>query len=171
MSYVRALLVCGAIAACGWTLRAQSTADLVLMNGKIVTVDERFAIAQAVAVRGDRIIAVGTNAEIARLADPSTHRIDLRGRTLVPGFIDNHMHLFRAALTWSREVRWDGIYSRRQALDKLRARAEALGSGQWVFNIGGWTAAQFTDDSRPFTREELDRVVPNNPVALHPFIF
>ena len=166
MSYVRALLVCGTIAACGWTLRAQSTADLVLMNGKIVTVDERFAIAQAVAVRGDRIIAVGTNADIARLAEPSARRIDLHGRTVVPGFIDNHMHLFRAALTWNREVRWDGVYSRRQALEKLRARAETLGAGQWVFNIGGWTVAQFTDDSRPFTREELDRVAPSNPVAL-----
>ena len=78
------------------SLHAQSSADLILANGKIVTVDERFTIAQALAVRGDRIVAVGTNAEISRLADTSTRRINLRGRTVVPGFIDNHMHLLRA---------------------------------------------------------------------------
>jgi hypothetical protein len=66
------------------SLRAQSSANLILTNGKIVTVDERFAIAQAIAVRGDRIIAVGSNADISRLADTSTRRIDLHGRTVVP---------------------------------------------------------------------------------------
>jgi len=59
----------------------QSAPDLILSNGKIVTVDERFSVAQAVAVRGDRVLAVGTNQEIARLAGPATRRIDLRGRT------------------------------------------------------------------------------------------
>src|SRR5688572_21019634 len=68
-------------------------ADLILSNGKIVTVDERFTIAQAVAVRGDRVMAVGANQDMARLAGPATRRIDLRGRTVLPGLIDNHMHL------------------------------------------------------------------------------
>jgi len=140
--------------------------DLILSNGKIVTVDERFTIAQAVAVRGERIIAVGTNQDIARLAGPSTQRIDLRGRTVIPGLIDNHMHLLRAAGTWTVELRWDGVYSRKQAIDMLRARARAVGPGQWVFNIGGWATAQFADDPKPFTREELDRIAPDNPVAL-----
>jgi predicted amidohydrolase YtcJ len=160
------LLVAAGVATATLSLRAQSSADLVLTNGKIVTVDERFTIAQALAVRGDRIVAVGSNAEIAGLAGPSTRRIDLRGRTVVPGFIDNHMHLLRAATTWGRELRWDGVYSRKQAVELLKARAQSAGHGQWVFSIGGWATAQFADDPRPFTRDELDRAAPDNPVAL-----
>jgi predicted amidohydrolase YtcJ len=144
----------------------QSPADLVLTNGKIVTVDERFTVAQAVAIRGDRILAVGSNQDISRLAGPATRRIDLRGRSVTPGLIDNHMHLLRAATTWDLELRWEGVYSRKQAIETLRARAKAVGPGQWVFNIGGWATAQFADDPKPFTREELDRIAPDNPVAL-----
>ena len=71
---------------------AAGPADTILTNGKIITVDETFSIAQAVAVRGSRIVAVGTNQEITRLAGPNTRRIDLRGRAVVPGMIDNHAH-------------------------------------------------------------------------------
>jgi predicted amidohydrolase YtcJ len=148
-------------------LRAQQPAvDLVLSNGKIVTVDDRFSIGQAVAIAGDRIVAVGTAQEVDRLAGPNTRRIDLRGRTVIPGLIDNHMHLLRAGNTWALELRWDGVYSRKQAIDQLRARAKAVGPGAWVFNIGGWATAQFADDPKPFTREELDQIAPENPVAL-----
>src|SRR6516162_2036460 len=117
----RILLALAALA--GAMVRAQQPApDLVLLNGKIVTVDDRFAIAQAVAVRGDRIVAVGTTEQITHLAGGGTRRIDLRGRTVIPGLIDNHMHLLRAGTTWKWEVRWDGIGSRKVALDMLRAR-------------------------------------------------
>ena len=129
-------------------------------NGKIVTVDERFTIAQAVAVKGDRIVAVGSSQEIARLAGPNTRTIDLRGRTAIPGLIDNHLHLLRAGNTWELELRWDGVDSRKQAIEMLRARAKSVGPGGWVFNIGGWATAQFTDDRKPFTREELDAIAP-----------
>src|SRR6266853_308017 len=144
----------------------QTTPDIILSNGKIITVDERFTIAQAIAVKGDRIVNVGTNADILRLAGSNTRRIDLRGRSVIPGLIDNHMHLLRAATTWQWEVRWDGVGSRKEALDMLRARAKAVGRGEWVYNLGGWTIDQFSDDKRPFSREELDRVVPDNPVLL-----
>ena len=146
-------------------LRAQAP-DTVLLNGKIITVDERFTVAQAVAIRGDRFTAVGTNQQISALAGPDTRRVDLDSRAVVPGFIDNHMHLLRAAATWTKEVRLDGIYSRKQAVDVLRARIKAAKPGEWVYNIGGWTHHQFTDDPRPFTRDELDTLAPDNPVAL-----
>ena len=156
-----------AAAGAGATIRAQQPApDLVLSNGKIVTVDDRFTIAQAVAVRGDRIVAVGSNADINRLAGPSTRRIDLGGRTVTPGLIDNHMHLLRGATTWIKELRFDGVESRKQAIDLIRARAKTEGPGAWVFNIGGWAHQQFADDPRPFTRDELDRIAPDNPLAL-----
>ena len=121
---------------------------------------------EAIATFGDRIVAVGSDAEVAKLASPATRRIDLRGRAVIPGLIDNHMHLTRAGTTWQWEVRWDGVGSRAAALEKLRARAKTVAAGEWIYNLGGWAIEQFADDPRPFTREELDKVVPNNPVFL-----
>src|SRR6202050_5553245 len=101
-------------------LRAQQPApDLILTDGKIITVDERFTIAQALAIKGTRIVAVGTNQEMAQLAGTNTRRIDLMGRSVIPGLIDNHMHLLRAAATWQRELRFDGVESRKQAIEML----------------------------------------------------
>jgi hypothetical protein len=140
--------------------------DLVLTNGKIITVDERFTIAQAVAIKGDRIIAVGTTNDIARFAGPATQRIDLGGRSVIPGLIDNHMHLLRAGATWQSEVRWDGIGSRKEALALLRARTKMVKAGAWIYTLGGWTIDQFADDNRPFTTAELDEAAPDNPVLL-----
>jgi predicted amidohydrolase YtcJ len=150
------------------TLAAQAPApaDLVLTNGKIITVDDRFSISQAVAIRGDRIVAVGTTQEIGQLAGPNTRRIDLRGRAVIPGLIDNHMHLLRAATTWTRELRFDGVTTRKQAIQMIRDRAKSVGPGEWIYNIGGWAHQQFSDDPKPFTRAELDQVAPDNPVAL-----
>jgi predicted amidohydrolase YtcJ len=159
--------ICAALAAAA-ALHAQSTSTptLVLTNGKVITVDERFSIAQAVAVSGERIVGVGTNDDIIRLAGPAAMRIDLGGRSVIPGLIDNHMHLVRAGITWQQEVRWDGVASRRQALSMLARRAAAAGAGAWIYSLGGWTIDQFADDSRPFTRDELDAVVPDHPVLL-----
>ena len=138
----------------------------MLTNGKIITVDDRFSIAQAVAVRGDRIVAVGTNQEIARLAGPNTRRIDLGGRSVVPGLIDNHAHYMEEGVLWTVELRLDGIETRKQATEMVRAKANSLPQGQWVYTLGGWSPDQFTDDKRPFTREELDKLAPNHPVLL-----
>jgi len=144
----------------------QAAIDTVLTNGKIITVDDRFSIAQAVAIRGDRFVAVGSNQDITRLAGPNTRRIDLGGKAVIPGLIDAHAHLMRAAETWGIEVRLDGVESRRQALDLVRAKATALGPGQWVYNLGGWSFDQFADNRTPLTRAELDQAAPNNPVYL-----
>jgi predicted amidohydrolase YtcJ len=159
-------LLTALVAAFANMLAQQAAPDLILTNGKIVTVDERFTIAQAVAVARDRIVGVGTSADMMKLAGPTTKRIDLGGKTVIPGLIDNHMHLLRAGTTWQLELRWDGITSRKRALEMLRARATEVGPGEWVFNIGGWATAQFADDNKPFTRDELDQVAPDNPVAL-----
>jgi hypothetical protein len=151
-------------------LRAQAPApapaDIVLTNGKIITVDSQFRIAQAMAVRGDRIVAVGTNADITKLAGPNTRRIDLRGRSVVPGLIDNHAHYQEEGAYWTLELRFDGVDTRKKALELIAAKAKATPAGKWVFNLGGWSPDQFSDDKRPFTREELDKVSPNHPVFL-----
>src|SRR5688572_4970430 len=153
-----------AIAGAGGSLAQRPAPELILTNGKIVTVDARFSIAQAVAIADGRIAAVGTDKEIEALAARTTRRIDLQGRTVVPGLIDNHMHLLRAGTTWQREVRWDCIGYRTQALELLRERVRASQPGDWIYNLGGWTLDQFADDPHPFTRAELDKVGPANPI-------
>ena len=161
----------GAIAAIASTailVRAQQAtpADVVLTNGKIITVDDRFSIAQAVAIRGDRIVAVGTNQQITALAGPSTRRIDLRGKAVTPGLIDNHAHFQEEGAYWTIELRLDGVESRKEALELLRAKARQRGPGQWVYNLGGWSPDQFTDNKKPFTREELDQYSRDNPLYM-----
>jgi predicted amidohydrolase YtcJ len=145
---------------------AHAQADLVLHNGKIVTVDDRFTIAQAIAIKGERIIAVGTNDQVIKAAGSTAKRIDLKGRTVIPGLIDNHAHFARGSQHWGIEVRWDGITSRKQALDKLRERAKSARIGEWIVVMGGWSYDQFTDSQTPFNRAELDAIGPNNPIAL-----
>jgi predicted amidohydrolase YtcJ len=141
-------------------------ADIILSNGKVVTVDARFSIASAIAIRGERIVAVGSDRDVAAFAGAGTRRIDLGGRTVIPGLIDNHMHLLRAGTTWQYEVRLDGVESRQAALERLRARAKTIPRGEWIYTLGGWAIEQFSDDKTPFTRGELDRAVPDHPVFL-----
>lgn len=154
-----------------WAGHVAAQADIVLHNGKIVTVDDRFTIGQAIAVKGERVMAVGTNQEIAKLAGAGTRKIDLKGKTVIPGLIDNHAHFMRAAEYWPEEVRLDGVTSRKQALDMIAAKAKQAKPGEWVLVLGGWSIEQFADDRRGFTREELDRAAPNNPVLLQLIYF
>src|SRR5205809_5035822 len=124
----------------------QASPDLILTNGKIITVDERFTIAQAVAVKADRVVAVGATSEISQLAGPGTRRIDLRGRAVVPGLIDNHVHFMRAGETWTEEVRLDGVESRKQAIEMLRAKVRTAAPGQGGLARGGWSNPQFAGE-------------------------
>jgi predicted amidohydrolase YtcJ len=139
-------------------------ADTILTNGKVVTVDERFSIAQALAVKSGRVLAVGSSTDIAKLAGSGTQTIDLKGRTVIPGLIDNHAHWIRAAE--HDELRFDGVTSRKQALAMLSDRVAKSKPGEWIATLGGWSEEQFLDDPRGFPREELDRIAPNNPVVI-----
>jgi predicted amidohydrolase YtcJ len=144
--------------------------DLILHNGKILTVDTSFSIASAVAIRGERIIAIGSNEEVRRLSGPETDQIDLAGRTVIPGLIDNHLHYLRGATLTPFETRLEGIVTRAAALAKISARAMELGPGtgpgKWIFVIGGWHEQQFQDKPGGFTIEELDGAAPFNPVFI-----
>jgi predicted amidohydrolase YtcJ len=144
----------------------QPIADLILTGGKIITVDDRFTIAQAVAIKGERIIAVGKNQDITKLAGAATRKIDLGGKTVIPGLIDNHAHFIRVAEHWHQEMRLDGVTSRKQALKMLGERMRAARPGDWIVTLGGWSEEQFTDEPRGFSIEELDRIAPDNPVVL-----
>ncbi len=138
--------------------------DTMLVNGKIVTVDDRFTIVQALAIKHQRVVATGSTADIRKLADSGTRVIDLRGRTVIPGLIDNHSHWIRAAE--HDELRFDGVTSRAQALQMVMTRARSARPGEWVAVLGGWSEEQFTDDPRGFPLAELDKIAPDTPVAL-----
>ncbi len=159
----RAVLLAVFVLAAPTVARAQAP-DTVLVNGKIVTVDDRFTVGQALAIRGQRILKVGSNAEIERLKGPTTRTIDLAGRTVIPGLIDNHAHWVRAAE--HDELRFDGVTSRQQALRMLAERVRTTPAGEWIVVLGGWSEEQFTDEPRGFPLEELDHIAPNNPVVL-----
>ena len=138
--------------------------DTIVINGKVVTVDDQFTIAQALAIAGGRIVKVGSTAEIEALKGPATRVIDAGGRTVIPGLIDNHAHWVRAAE--HDELRFDGVTSRARALEMLAQRVRATAPGHWIVVLGGWSEEQFTDDPRGFPLEELDRIAPNNPVVV-----
>jgi len=150
----------------GFALPAQAAPDLILHNGKIVTVDEMFSIRDAVAIDGERFVAVGSDAEVMALAGDATRVVDLGGRTVIPGLIDNHNHIIRATEYWAWEARLDGVATRAEAVRILREKAATLPRGAWLFSLGGWTEDQFRDDSRGFTRAELDDIAPGRPAFL-----
>lgn len=142
--------------------------DLLFVNGKVMTVDQNFSIAEAVAVSGNKISAVGSSAELESLKGANTQVIDLQGKTLIPGLIDNHNHLIYNAPTWPNGVRLGQVRTRAEALQRIAAKAREIGPGNGpehiVFALGGWHPVQFTDDQSYFTVEELDAIAPNNPV-------
>ena len=138
--------------------------DAIVVNGKIVTVDDRFTIAQALAIKNQRIVATGNNADIRKLADANTKVIDVKGRTVIPGLIDNHSHWIRAAE--HDELRFDGVTTRKQAVAMLAERVRTAKPGEWVTVLGGWSEEQFTDEPRGFPLAELDKLAPDTPLAV-----
>ena len=108
----------------------QSAPDTVFVNGKILTVDADFSIVQALAVTGNEITALGTNDKINALVSADTRVIDLDGKTLIPGLIDNHNHLIYNAPTWPNGVRLGSVRTRAAALQRISAKAEEIGPGE-----------------------------------------
>jgi predicted amidohydrolase YtcJ len=153
-----------ALLSLGAAAQGAGTADTILVNGKIATVDDRFTMAQALAIKDRRVIASGSNDAVRKHAGASTKVIDLKGRTVVPGLIDNHSHWIRAAE--HDELRFDGVTTRAQAVKMLGERVAAKKPGEWVVVLGGWSEEQFTDEVRGFPLAELDTIAPNNPVVL-----
>ena len=143
--------------------RAQS-ADTVLLNGKILTVDTQFSTRQALAIRDGKILALGSSAEMKKLAGPRSRVIDLQGRTVIPGLIDNHIHGIRAAQTFSTEVNWIGAASLAEALGRIRDAAQRMKPGSWlIVATPPATLDAFPEKRRP-TQAELTAAAPNNPV-------
>ncbi len=139
------------------------TAETILVNGKVLTVDSRNSIREAVAIRDGKILAVGSSSAIQKLAGPHTRAIDLQGRTLIPGLIDSHMHGIRAGQTFSTEVNWVGANSLTEALGRIHESSQTMKPGAWLIVAGGWNVTQFKEKRRP-TQADLVAAAPNNPV-------
>ncbi|MEA3155582.1 MAG: hypothetical protein QOK44_3171 [Betaproteobacteria bacterium] len=138
-------------------------ADLVLLNGRIATQDERRSVVQAVAIKDGRIYATGDDAGIARYRGPMTRSVDLNRRTVIPGLIDSHSHPIRGGLYYNLELRWDGVPSLADGLRMLREQALRTPPNQWVRVVGGWSEFQFAEKRMP-TLDELNAAAPETPV-------
>lgn len=141
--------------------------DWILFNGKIATVDASNSFVQAVAIRDGKILAVGRNGLVQSLWRPGTQIIDLKGRTVIPGLIDAHLHGLRNGYhCFSQTVRLDLITSRAEALAAYQAKAAQLADDRWIWTtFGGWNVNQL-DTPGMFTLAELDAAVPDNPLYI-----
>ncbi|MEZ0222791.1 MAG: amidohydrolase [Tardiphaga sp.] len=138
--------------------------QVVLTGGKILTLDGQSTIAQALAIRDGKILAVGSDAAIKPLAGLQTRVIDLAGKSVVPGLIDTHAH-FKAAGLGDYVVNLGGAKDVAGALDLIRAFVAKKQPGAWI-TTGGWHPPSQLAEKRYLTRQELDSVSPNNPVYL-----
>ncbi|WP_459615531.1 amidohydrolase [Bordetella sp. 2513F-2] len=140
-------------------------ADVVLHRGRIATLDRRNPTASAVAVKDGRFLAVGDDRDVMALAGPATRVIDLAGRSVLPGLVDNHTHVVRGGLNFNLELRWDGVRTLADAMDMLRRQVAVTPPPQWVRVVGGFTEHQFSEKRLP-TLEEINAVAPDTPVFL-----
>ena len=146
-------------------------ADLILTNGKIITVDAAFTVAQALAIAGDRILAVGSDAAMARVSGPTTRVVDLKGKTVIPGITDGHAHMDREALRGVFPA-LGRVRSVRDIQDRIAELARAKQPGEWIVTMPIGDPPYYFDvpdilaEKRWPTRQELDAAAPNNPVFI-----
>ena len=139
--------------------------DLILHHGRITTLDPSKPAASAVAIANGEFLAVGRDEDVVRLADSRTRMIDLKGRGVLPGLIDNHLHIIRGGLNFNMELRWDGVRSLATAMDMLKRQVARTPQPQWVRVVGGFTEQQFAEKRLP-TIAELNAVAPDTPVFI-----
>jgi predicted amidohydrolase YtcJ len=141
------------------------SADLILRNGRFTTLNPSLPSATAVAITDGSFTVVGRETEVMPLAGPHTRVVDLKGRRVLPGLIDNHLHIIRGGLNFNMELRWDGQKSLADAMAMLKRQVAVTPPPQWVRVVGGFTAHQFAEKRLP-TIEELNVVAPDTPVFL-----
>ena len=157
--FLLALLLCfGVFPAC----RHVPKPDLILHHAKILTVDSNFRIVAAMAIQRDRIVATGSNDQILALAGPATQKIDLQGKTVLPGLIDSHLHVVSSAM-YEFDHPVPDMETLSDVLKYIQARAEALSKGEWVV-VSQVFVTRLRDQRYP-TRQELDKAAPRNPVV------
>lgn len=141
------------------------SAEMILQNANIITVDSEDSIRTSIAIEGERIIAVGSDDKIERLAGPDTIVLDMEGRTITPGFVDSHNHTCEYGFSeMILDLRYPGVTCIQDIVDKVREAAESKPKGTWIRGVG-WDDA-LLDEKRPPTRQDLDPISPDHPVIL-----
>ena len=140
-------------------------ADLIVTNAKVAVMDAENTMAQSIAVKDGKVLATGSTEEILELKGDSTKVIDGKGRTLIPGLNDSHLHLTRGGRFFNAELRWDGVKSLKRALEMLKEQAARTPEGQWVRVIGGWSPFQFEEKRFP-TPEEINEATGDVPAYI-----
>src|SRR6185369_9190667 len=142
-------------------------AEMIIHNGRIATLEKERPFVTAVAIADGRFLAVGSEPEVMEFKGDKTRVIDVKGRTVIPGLNDSHIHVIRGGLNFNMELGWDGVPSLALALEMLREQARRTPPPQWVRVIGGWPECQFHERRMP-TLEEINAVAPDTPVfVLH----
>ena len=142
-----------------------STADLILMNGKIVTVDDEFSIVEALAVKDGKFVAVGADQDVRLLRGETTEVIDLGGKMILPGIIDSHLHMVSSGNALSQiNCRTPPMNSIEDIMVAVQEKAAEAEPGEWILGRG-WDQAKLIEHRDP-TRWDLDKVAPDNPVCL-----
>ncbi len=142
-----------------------SAAELILRNAKITTLTPAPPEAEAIAMGGGRVLAVGREADVMTGRGAETAVVDAGGRRVIPGLNDSHTHLIRGGLNYNMELRWEGVPSLALGLDMLREQALRTPAPQWVRIVGGWSEFQFAERRMP-TLEEINAAAPDTPVFI-----
>jgi predicted amidohydrolase YtcJ len=158
------ILLAASSLALGAIARAAPPPQLILFHGRVLTVDAHDSVAEALAVRDGKIVAIGTDQEVLLLAGAATRRIDLRGRTATPGLIDSHAHIADAGVEQLFHVHLSDAASVADVVQRVQAGIAALKPGEWLQG-DGWDEGKLAE-RRYVTASDLDRVSPNNPVWL-----
>jgi predicted amidohydrolase YtcJ len=150
--------------ALGGLARAALPPQMILFHGRVLTVDAQDSIAEALAIRDGKIVAIGTDRDILRLADAATQRIDLQGRTATPGLIDSHAHIADAGVEQLYHVHLSDVSTIGEVVRRVQAGIAGLKPGEWLQG-DGWDEGKLAE-RRYVIASDLDRVSPNNPVWL-----
>lgn len=143
---------------------AMNRDDIIITNARVTTLDREKPSAEAVAIRDGKFLAVGSEQEV-RAAAPGARVIDAKGRRLIPGLIDSHIHVIRGGLNYNMELRWEGVPTLADAMAMLKRQAENTPPPQWVRVVGGFTEHQFAEKRLP-TLDEINAAAPETPVFI-----
>jgi len=151
----------GTVAVAGQILPRPPAPDLILINGRVITVDRNFTVAEGVAIAGDRIMTLGNEDQLRALSGPATRVIDLKGNTVIPGLMDNHLHGAGGGpgVDLSRSRSLGEVYA------AIAARVKQSRPGEIIVSNSDWHEAQLKEQRLPL-RDDLDKVAPENPLVL-----
>jgi predicted amidohydrolase YtcJ len=142
-----------------------TAADIIFLNGHIATINNNQSFVSSIAIKDGIFIAIGNNDDILSYKGENTKIIDLNGRTVIPGLNDSHIHIIRGGLYYNLELRWDGVPSLTEALNRIKEQSQRTPTPHWIRVVGGWSELQFKEKRMP-TIEEIERNANNTPAFI-----